>query len=126
MRPGDFSPGNPSERDGSSHRCGFASMRPGDFSPGNPPIPGRRRSRQSALRFNEAGGFLPRKHGERGLRVTGETAASMRPGDFSPGNPLARNSGRPPIDATASMRPGDFSPGNSAVAAAGTRSVTLQ
>ena len=37
-------------------------MRPGDFSPGN-----HVRTRRSAVRlawsFNEAGGFLPRKHG---------------------------------------------------------------
>ena len=38
-----------------------ASMRPGDFSPGN----ARRMARASiyaSWRFNEAGGFLPRKH----------------------------------------------------------------
>ena len=35
-------------------------MRPEDFSPGNRSAPGYRGT--GAARFNEAGGFLPRKH----------------------------------------------------------------
>ena len=60
MRPEDFSPGNPDTDQSSSMSTDGASMRPEDFSPGNthrnplqpPASPG----------FNEAGGFLPRKH----------------------------------------------------------------
>ena len=63
-------------------------MRPGDFSPGNSAaahLVGQR------YRFNEAGGFLPRKHGQRCLeRLRQAREASMRPGDFSPGNLTAR------------------------------------
>ena len=90
MRPGDFSPGN-------SRRCPGCRRAPaarcfneaGGFLPRKP----RRRAAASALSgrgrlgFNEAGGFLPRKPGgrERPLSDAG-AAASMRPGDFSPGN----------------------------------------
>ena len=58
-------------------------MRPEDFSPGNS---ARRCRPLGATRFNEAGGFLPRKrdqaHDARGVAE----GASMRPEDFSPGN----------------------------------------
>ena len=60
MRPEDFSPGN----HGNAKRWRYvrreASMRPEDFSPGNRPARPRSRGRGGA-RFNEAGGFLPRK-----------------------------------------------------------------
>ena len=62
MRPGDFSPGNAVVRERLDGAVGqIASMRPGDFSPGNSSTaiaPSESRSG----RFNEAGGFLPRKH----------------------------------------------------------------
>ena len=84
MRPEDFSPGN---------RCAWicteaaprASMRPEDFSPGNRMV----RDFDTMLwstRFNEAGGFLPRKHGSRTSPSWLQLVASMRPEDFSPGN----------------------------------------
>ena len=63
--------------------------------------------------FNEAGGFLPRKPG----RIAGKgfvDLASMRPGDFSPGN-CAQVFGANAGASRASMRPGDFSPGNPSV-----------
>ena len=111
MRPGDFSPGNQAERNGIARLCWSC--------------------------FNEAGGFLPRKPGSTPAgSKRGKLAASMRPGDFSPGNLsisdfaiwsrscfneaggfLPRK--RIKISAwfvsgpkAASMRPGDFSPGN--------------
>ena len=40
----------------------------------------------SELRFNEAGGFLPRKPRAGECPAAGAPGASMRPGDFSPGN----------------------------------------
>ena len=61
MRPEDFSPGNLDAGGYQTLDVERASMRPEDFSPGNPaprPAPAR-----SASRFNEAGGFLPRKRG---------------------------------------------------------------
>ena len=61
MRPEDFSPGNLDAGGYQTLDVERASMRPEDFSPGNPaprPAPAR-----SASRFNEAGGFLPRKLG---------------------------------------------------------------
>ena len=63
-------------------------MRPGDFSPGN--IAGKysaaARGAQFPGGFNEAGGFLPRKQ-RADRRLEGVLdLASMRPGDFSPGN----------------------------------------
>ena len=62
-------------------------MRPGDFSPGNPaPPPGASAARATAC-FNEAGGFLPRKPLKKWeRRIRSPQRASMRPGDFSPGN----------------------------------------
>ena len=59
-------------------------MRPEDFSPGN--------QTQGAIApagkggFNEAGGFLPRKHWSTGGNPRRQHDASMRPEDFSPGN----------------------------------------
>ena len=41
------------------------------------------------ISFNEAGGFLPRKRVDLRLRETPRRSASMRPEDFSPGNPLS-------------------------------------
>ena len=135
MRPGDFSPGNAGLAADLMRRLPAASMRPGDFSPGNAPR-GSTSMPPTGSRFNEAGGFLPRK-----LRSPGATAApdvcfneaggflprkriadpswtrmpaghaSMRPGDFSPGN-LRRIAVHTMAERRASMRPGDFSPGN--------------
>ena len=89
MRPGDFSPGNTHPTMPLPAPATPASMRPGDFSPGNlsqssvdSPAP--------HLCFNEAGGFLPRKHIGRRLRELADRHASMRPGDFSPGNVIRR------------------------------------
>ena len=83
MRPGDFSPGNVDlEFARLDHALGFNEA--GGFLP-------RKRSIRSVpdsglqRSFNEAGGFLPRKHGLMGSYYT-TTGASMRPGDFSPGN----------------------------------------
>ena len=45
-------------------------------------------------------------------RVDLLSAASMRPGDFSPGNPHRLGSAAGAQLVQASMRPGDFSPGN--------------
>ena len=134
MRPGDFSPGNHPRlaRDRPGDR---ASMRPGDFSPGNrsrwcrpgsarwsrfneaggflprKPCIGSKAYGAAGTSFNEAGGFLPRKRVPRSPPANLRHRASMRPGDFSPGNTT------PPEDPAvgdnpASMRPGDFSPGN--------------
>ena len=87
-------------------------MRPEDFSPGNPAasVP---RAPAPAPRFNEAGGFLPRKHRPRPDVVQGLSIASMRPEDFSPGNAHLEDE-RIDRAAAASMRPEDFSPGNTA------------
>ena len=68
-------------------------------------------TKNEAISFNEAGGFLPRKLDSTRAYMTFLRTASMRPGDFSPGNvtneaPLSRELN------LASMRPGDFSPGN--------------
>ena len=83
-------------------------MRPGDFSPGN--RTGQATVLSTEVRFNEAGGFLPRKR-YRPAMFGRNRIASMRPGDFSPGNPAPRpRASLPPR--RASMRPGDFSPGN--------------
>ena len=87
-------------------------MRPGDFSPGNTAAMARRPARAST-RFNEAGGFLPRKRVPHARRGHVRAHASMRPGDFSPGNgSVARQPQH--VFTCASMRPGDFSPGNQA------------
>ena len=108
MRPGDFSPGNPRRRVISDART-RASMRPGDFSPGN----AKQKDNQTRpSRFNEAGGFLPRKHASTVVFVpASHRFASMRPGDFSPGNPQQNLLSTETLE-FASMRPGDFSPGN--------------
>ena len=112
-------------------------MRPEDFSPGN--FVAARRRRRRRRRFNEAGGFLPRKHDQPGPGAALRAVASMRPEDFSPGNARKRwcwRGGAPPcfneaggflprkqtriaiphlaLGLYASMRPEDFSPGNSA------------
>ena len=111
MRPGDFSPGN-SQASDNFWSFARASMRPGDFSPGNPCRDDHGRVERRG--FNEAGGFLPRKprpHGCAHLRPA-LARASMRPGDFSPGNRQRQHRGVEQ-QAGASMRPGDFSPGNS-------------
>ena len=86
MRPEDFSPGNCRYRLSVSAFSEVASMRPEDFSPGNMRTPLRAHLAVDR-RFNEAGGFLPRKRdpvGARGDDVA--ELASMRPEDFSPGN----------------------------------------
>ena len=109
MRPGDFSPGNTSsafastrpsrgfnEAGGFLPRKRYSSRRPitgsadrfneaGGFLPRKQPAAVRDAAR-SAPGFNEAGGFLPRKH-PHGLPAGDHRRASMRPGDFSPGNP---------------------------------------
>ena len=116
MRPGDFSPGNHHNADGRLLRREPASMRPGDFSPGNRSVHGPTLATACRPRFNEAGGFLPRKPAALGhlRRAAGEIAASMRPGDFSPGNERRHRSSPRRLE-HASMRPGDFSPGNRSV-----------
>ena len=84
MRPGDFSPGNvrcPSPRRHRSPRFNEA----GGFLPRKPPR-GRPRARTGLRCFNEAGGFLPRKHEAEVCDSAEVYGASMRPGDFSPGN----------------------------------------
>ena len=135
MRPGDFSPGNVHRAGAAEARAGReASMRPGDFSPGNQRMLSSSRPRphlcfneaggflprkhagdlaqpaSGKIGFNEAGGFLPRKHSARHYLAAPSIQASMRPGDFSPGNvdEMASFMRR----RAASMRPGDFSPGN--------------
>ena len=90
MRPEDFSPGNPAVPL-SGHRPAIASMRPEDFSPGN--IASWIERRADPHRFNEAGGFLPRKPWATVVEQYSSKQASMRPEDFSPGNP---GGGRPP------------------------------
>ena len=60
-------------------------MRPEDFSPGN--VDGCvGAAAGSGRRFNEAGGFLPRKLARRMAEASQDMEASMRPEDFSPGN----------------------------------------
>ena len=84
MRPGDFSPGNRLVAvtiGGLDERFNEA----GGFLPRkltDPIRDGARRHRG----FNEAGGFLPRKHGSTTFNIPDLRGASMRPGDFSPGN----------------------------------------
>ena len=73
---------------------------------------------RTARCFNEAGGFLPRKHDLEILVRSVRIAASMRPGDFSPGNPSELRAALR-AERKASMRPGDFSPGNEGVEGAG-------
>ena len=135
MRPGDFSPGN---RHVAGHGLVLvcdASMRPGDFSPGNmsgaggwrrctarfneaggflprkPPRPSTPPSPTRRGRFNEAGGFLPRKPPR-----CREAARSIRPRFNEAGGVLPRKHEAEVCDSAevygASMRPGDFSPGN--------------
>ena len=89
MRPGDFSPGNfhVSQHIAYTNLEGFNEA--GGFLPrkrGGGNWSSRSRTRWS---FNEAGGFLPRKHGPSPPPPPDPTA-SMRPGDFSPGNPQRR------------------------------------
>ena len=62
-----------------------ASMRPEDFSPGNPVRIASSSASPITIRFNEAGGFLPRKP-EMIAALRTALGASMRPEDFSPGN----------------------------------------
>ena len=112
MRPGDFSPGNEDVKKKNTLTAASASMRPGDFSPGNRERDGGRRALSQRTGFNEAGGFLPRKPAERTRQDHVGVCASMRPGDFSPGN-LRRRISCARSYRSASMRPGDFSPGNS-------------
>ena len=69
------------------------------------------------LSFNEAGGFLPRKLAVRNGSELWGRAASMRPGDFSPGNCIQPGQVAA-LSGAASMRPGDFSPGNHPLLAA--------
>ena len=84
-------------------------MRPEDFSPGN--HPSSLRTQKNEKRFNEAGGFLPRKPYVYPLTMENNINASMRPEDFSPGN-INANRMRDKLNFYASMRPEDFSPGN--------------
>ena len=60
MRPEDFSPGNAGQGCSDPDLLQEASMRPEDFSPGN--ISGTHTIQRYRNGFNEAGGFLPRKH----------------------------------------------------------------
>ena len=69
-------------------------MRPGDFSPGNWGRRSWRRAAGSSYCFNEAGGFLPRKRETRRFDLSAVLGASMRPGDFSPGNQRRPGHGR--------------------------------
>ena len=136
MRPGDFSPGNRHRGAGAGRPAAGGFNEAGGFLPRKHGA--HRRGRFRTAGFNEAGGFLPRKPVGDGDHVgrRRRCAASMRPGDFSPGNarswkePSATTSfneaggflPRKPEDrsvvghlcSTASMRPGDFSPGNPA------------
>ena len=76
MRPGDFSPGN---RHVAGHGLVLvcdASMRPGDFSPGN--MSGAGGWRRCTARFNEAGGFLPRKPTAAGRGGATSTSAMLQ------------------------------------------------
>ena len=107
MRPGDFSPGN--SPSGCLRRASAGFNEAGGFLP-RKPCSGPPRTTRRLTCFNEAGGFLPRKH-PRGDDQPQDLCASMRPGDFSPGNPRTKTCS-PTRPASASMRPGDFSPGN--------------
>ena len=90
MRPG-ISPGNAGSRAAISGRCTTGG---GGFNEAGGFLPRKRADAEGhrvlgCPSFNEAGGFLPRK-----LAVAevvgvapGHALASMRPGDFSPGNP---------------------------------------
>ena len=72
-------------------------MRPEDFSPGNVTFTATTVT-ISGTRFNEAGGFLPRKPGAYRMGWCYRSQASMRPEDFSPGNShqhQARTSDKP-------------------------------
>ena len=61
-------------------------MRPEDFSPGN--TYSLNSLLATVFSFNEAGGFLPRKHVSAWYVRLRRHVASMRPEDFSPGNTL--------------------------------------
>ena len=58
----------------------------GGFLPRKRPAGPLRPAVRPALSFNEAGGFLPRKPVRLVVLVELVDDASMRPGDFSPGN----------------------------------------
>ena len=85
-------------------------MRPGDFSPGNA-VCGRRCDPRMTDCFNEAGGFLPRKRAaSRGPASAGRRRFNEAGGFLPRKLPPGGNSF--PENHEASMRPGDFSPGN--------------
>ena len=113
MRPG-ISPGNAGSRAAISGRCTTGG---GGFNEAGGFLPRKRADAEGhrvlgCPSFNEAGGFLPRKRAQVRLLLGRRRRASMRPGDFSPGN--FADSDRVPKCLDASMRPGDFSPGNAA------------
>ena len=87
-------------------------MRPGDFSPGNPSADQAARTVPHP-RFNEAGGFLPRKLADQAPSggVGGQSSCFNEAGGFLPRKLTCGSCARTRFY-RASMRPGDFSPGN--------------
>ena len=96
-------------------------MRPEDFSPGNPPPP--RRSRRRSCRFNEAGGFLPRKQYRRHGRPPFPRSRFNEAGGFLPRKREYKPEHKDKYP-QASMRPEDFSPGNVGIERGSTSSTT--
>ena len=120
MRPEDFSPGNLcayavgvvgerrfNEAGGflprkhgaiPGRRCGSPS-----FNEAGGFLPRKHKTLENSLHwwngFNEAGGFLPRKHRPVDGQGSDSSPASMRPEDFSPGNPDASTSRMYPYSA---------------------------
>ena len=109
MRPGIFTPENPSLMPRRWQGCIGASMRPGIFTPEN--ITNCSIFGQGKSSFNEAGDFHPRKHEEEAEPSTDLLARSFNEaGDF---HPRKRRETRGCEEArAASMRPGIFTPEN--------------
>ena len=110
MRPGDFSPGNTLTFSPSFESIGFNEA--GGFLPRKRERHAARCTRPQAVTgFNEAGGFLPRKRQRLPARIPIRARCFNEAGGFLP-RKLDQASRAAPAERHASMRPGDFSPGN--------------
>ena len=86
MRPEDFSPGNSSPNTANRPDRHRRFNEAGGFLPRKLPEESSWYQVTASSGFNEAGGFLPRKHLADDPRHGAQNVASMRPEDFSPGN----------------------------------------
>ena len=112
MRPPEFTGGNPRACKVLRNSLSGASMRPPEFTGGNttgsPTLPVR-----VARCFNEAAGIHRRKPHLRGVGVANtQHPASMRPPEFTGGNPGAAGALPFARYLHASMRPPEFTGGN--------------